>query len=469
MAKRTPLTARIKGRARGLVCMLRLLSALLLVSAAQSFAKDDPVVFKSDVALARIDAQVVDNQGRAITGLEREDFVLRLDGHVLPIRNFASENMPIDILLLLDVSGSMEPHVERIASAAQQALNVLAERDRVAIMVFDTSTRVRLPFRNSHSDVTSELQHLLRSERFNGGTRITHAMLDAANYVAREARPEARRAVVILTDDETQDEENEPRVEAALASANAVLSFLQAPYEPPTMGGGGGGGRPHGTWGSGGGWPGGIGLPGGGPVILGRRGPGGYGGGDPSHSAGTADIARDSGGDTMRVDEASALEDTLARLRQRYALFFHLPEGSAATDRRSVEVDLSNETRLRFQAAEVRYARVYLAGDHSGQRTGPVVSRVQEPADTNVEPAPSQDEAAPKRRKMAVNDDSGPRVNTVDLDSDNSSQQGGSSPAGVSQAPTQNGQSSTHTSSGSTQASQSGGWPRAPQQNTPPK
>ncbi len=75
-------------------------------------------------------------------------------GACCPYKNFASENMPIDILLLLDVSGSMRPHVQRIASAAQQALNVLAEKDRVAIMVFDTSTRVRLRFSNSRGEVT---------------------------------------------------------------------------------------------------------------------------------------------------------------------------------------------------------------------------------------------------------------------------------------------------------------------------
>lgn len=446
---------------------LPLLLLSLLALAMQLSAKDDPVVFKSDVAMTRVDAQVVDHDGRAITGLQVSDFVLRLNGRVLPIRNFASENMPIDILLLLDVSGSMQPHVERIASAAQQALNVLADKDRVAVMTFDTSTRIRLPFTNSHSEITSALNRLLRSERFNGGTRITHALLDAAAYVEREARPDARRAVVVLTDDETQDEEDEPRVEAALARANAVLSFLQAPYELPGMNGGG---RPHGTWGSGGGtWPGGgpLGLPGSGPVILGRRGPGGYGGSDPSHSAGTADIARDSGGDTMRVDEASSLEDTFARLRQRYALYFYLPEGTTAADEQNLRIDLSQEARLRFQEAEIHYRRVYMSGG-SGDRSGPVVTRVQQPVDTNVdvEPATSQDESTPKRRRIAVNDDSGPRVNTIDTDSDANQQ---SSPAPAPQPSSQPAQPSSQSSPSSTQAPPAGGWPRATQPATPPQ
>ena len=278
------------------VDMRRLLPVLSLALATGLCAHDDPVTFKSNVALARVDAQVLDRGGRAITGLEGSDFVLRVDGNIVPIRNFASENTPIDILLLLDVSGSMQPHVARIDSAARQALNVLTPKDRVAIMVFDTYTRIRLPFSDSHSEITNGLDRVLRSERFNGGTHITRAMLDAASYVERQARPEARRAIVILTDDETQDAEDEARVDSALRQANAVLSFLQAPYEPPTFHGGG---RRRGTWGTGGGWPGGgTGWPGGGTGWPGGGGvgfPGGGGGyGGVSHGAGGHHLAKTS-------------------------------------------------------------------------------------------------------------------------------------------------------------------------------
>ena len=194
----------------------------------------------------------------------------------------------------------------------------------------------------------------------------------------KNARPEARRAIVILTDDETQDREDEARVESALDRANAMLSFLRAPYEIPGMPGGGG--VPHGTWGSsgstwpgtGGGWPGGA-----GPVIIGRG--GGYGGGDPSHTAGTDIIARDSGGDVMPVDNASSLQDTLARLRQRYALYFYVPDGMAASPG-SVEVGLSQEARIRFHDADIHYRRVYMAGGKQGsEHAGPTLVRRANP------------------------------------------------------------------------------------------
>jgi VWFA-related protein len=448
--------------------MHRIVLALILTSTAYVYAQEAPVTFKSDVALARIDAQVLDQSGRAVTGLQESDFVLRIDGRVVPIHNFASENMPIDILLLLDVSGSMQPHVERIASAAHQALDVLAVKDRVAVMVFDTNTRLRLPFSASHSEITAELNRVLRSERFNGGTHISQALLEAASYVHRQARPDARRAVVILTDDETQDSEDEPRVENALARANAVLSFLQAPYEPPTMNGGG---RPRRTWGGGGwpgsgtGWPGGggIGFPGGGPVTLGRGGPGGYGG-DRSHTAGTATIASDSGGDTIRVDEASAFEDTLARLRQRYTFNFYFPP--AVAEHPAVRVELSQEARLRYMDADVRSRQVFVSGQGSGESAGPTVitrSHVNDTV-TNVNSSGGETgaEASPSgHRHVAVNEDSGPRVNLPGDDFDASTPQAekqpsqGSSPSSVQTPDKQN--------------SASGGSPRSHQDNPDPQ
>ena len=409
------------------------LTALFLVISSGALAADDPVVFKSEVAMTRVDAQVVDATGRPITGLQAKDFVLRVDGKPQPIRNFLSENMPVDVLLLLDVSGSMQPHIERIADASEKALRVLAPDDRVAIMLFDTRTRLKLPFRSDHGEISEELHSILQSESFNGGTHITHALLDAANYVQKQGRPNARRAIVVLTDDETQDAQDGPRVEQALDEANAVLSFLRAPYAEdfvrgrsgpgghgPMGGSGPVGGGGNGPWGGGGGtWPGGGSpWPGGG-----SRFPGGVtvGRGDSSHSAGTADIAADSGGDVMPVDGASAFEDMLARLRQRYALHFYWPSGTAKPEERIVAVALSRSAGVEYSNAEVRYRRAYI-GTPTGRNSGTLLEVSRQPdsidAENTAVTAPSAKSnssgwntpASTPQRRIAVNEDadSGP-------------------------------------------------------------
>jgi VWFA-related protein len=390
---------------------LYLTLGVTLVATRLLVASGSDVVFRSDVSLVRVDAQVTDRDNRAVTGLRVEDFVLRDEGRPQQIRNFAREEMPVDVLLLLDVSTSMRPHVERIASAAHQALRVLGNDDRVAIMVFDRSTRVRLPFRSSREVVEREFETLLRHENFRGGTDITRGLLDAADYVGRNARREARRAIVILTDDETEFERDDARVGRALVDADAVLSALIAPdaMAGRTRGQGRGGG------GGGGSWPGGSRGPGlGGPlgdIILGRgggrggRSPGSGGsGGSRTRSAGTSEIARESGGDSLPVDDASALETTLSRLRQRYALHFNAPQGARPGQLRNLDVQLTDAALRRYPGAEVRFRRTYRAPD------GPVVAGTAPAADTGAPPETAVVVQGPVlRRRAAVSEPDGAR------------------------------------------------------------
>ncbi len=388
-------------------------SYLLLVTTALGTglsAGDDDLVFRSDVSLVRVDAQVVDSTNRAITHLHAGDFVLREDGKVVPIRNFASENMPVDVLFLLDVSASMRPHVQRIADASGQALTELGKDDRMGIMVFDRSTRVRLSFNSSRQDVQREFDRLLRDERFNGGTDITRAMLDAADYIRREGRRDARRAIVILTDDQTEFDRDDEGVGRALAHADAVMCALIAPDAMQNRGNRGGGQRPGGWGNGGGGLGGGLGGVIFGPRVGGGRPGGGGMGGAHTKSAGTAEIARDSGGDSMSVNDSEALAETLARLRQRYTLYFNLPEGVQPGQDSNIQVDLTPDVRRRFADAEVRYRRTSMSNSDS-RGAGPTkVTRAPRDSGLSDSSDSTTDSSTPTvhRRRVAVNEDGTP-------------------------------------------------------------
>jgi VWFA-related protein len=366
----------------GLVC----LGAGLFSTIARA---DDPVVFRSDVALVRVEAQVVDRNNRAVPGLGPQDFVLRESGVAQKIQSVDSENIPIDLLLLLDVSASMRPHIQRISTAAHDALREMRPSDRIAIMVFDRSTRVRMGFGSSR-DAERELEQLLYDETFRGGTDITLGMYDAADFLRREGRPEARKAIVIVTDDETERNRDVDGVSRALGRADAVLSALIAPDAMRNRGMGGGG------------------YPGGGPglggplggVIFGRPRmgyPGGGGYNSHTQSAGTREIAMRSGGDSMPVDNSYALQDTLERIRQRYALHFYLPEGVRAGEERHITLELADATRNRYPGAEIRYRQSYYAP------TGSVTPSTAPTIVSSGNTAPSGDPDRPvMRRRPAI-------------------------------------------------------------------
>ena len=65
----------------------------------------------------------------------------------------------------------------------------------------------------------------------------------------------------------------------------------------------------------------------------------------------------------MRIEDASALEDTLTRLRQRYALHFTLPEGVKAGQERTILVTLAAAAARRYPDVELRFRKTYIAQD----------------------------------------------------------------------------------------------------------
>ena len=392
----------------------------LLLAACGVAASDDEStpVFRSDVSMGRIDTLVLDRWQHPIGGLRKEDFLLRQDGKVVSIRNLAYEDLPVDVLLLLDVSGSMRVHVQKVASAAHRALAVLGDQDRVGIMVFDTRTRVRLSFRQDLNEVERKLDDVVETEGFNGGTNINGALLDAAAYIEREGRPQMRHAIAIVTDDQALPCD-QARVLTALDRADAVLMVLLAPPFMDVRGPyPGGGGPPRRSPPITAPWPGGQGPLGG--IILGRRRgpPGSPVPGSPpvavgyprSTSAGSPEIARASGGDALSVNNAGAVETTFERIRRRYAVYFYLPDGMEIG--RGMELDLTEAARRKHPDAALQYRQVALAKD--GARPG-LITRVpaHPPSGRDPEPAKAQSSdtspASPHRRP-GVNDSTGPQV-----------------------------------------------------------
>jgi len=313
----------------------------LLAMAGSVFAQDE-AVFRSDVTVGRIDAQVLNGKNLPVGHLYEDSFVLRYNGKPVKITEFSYEKMPADVLLLLDVSGSMQVQIERLAAAAQRALDMLGPDDYVGVMTFDSGTRVQLKMAPNRAAVTKKLDDIVRSS-FGGGTDINGALLEAARYIGKEGRRDARRAIVIVTDDQAVAI-HRAKVGAALSEADAVLMALITPKMD--MGRGGPmGRRPP------------FGVPGIPPVILG---PGG--GPFENATAGTAVIAEESGGESRPIGEAYAIEQIFARIRQWYAIYFSLPD--AVQDPKTIDVamDITDAVRWVYPDAELRYRQTYLTG-----------------------------------------------------------------------------------------------------------
>ena len=400
-----------RGTAGLAIAMLQILAFAQAAFAQTEKPKEETPVFRSDVSMGRVDVQVVDRYDLPVSGLTADDFLLRYRGEAIPIRQFQYENMPMDVVLLLDVSGSMRPQVQRVASASHRALAALGKHDRVGIMTFNTRSSVRLKLSGDRDEVERKLDDIVDRGSFGGGTDINGALLEAAEYLGKEGRRDARRAIVIVTDDIARPCD-QLRISMALSEADALVMALLAPVvleqigpsgspagRPPVLGPWPGGGGPLGgvIWG-----PGRMPMPGGGPS------------GAPSDmpSAGTANVARDSGGESLPVNNASTLETTFARIRKRYAIYYYLPEGTGASSSDSgVAVDLTAAARTLYPEGELRYRQVFLAGNVRRTFVKRVVLNGPVREAGAVAPASVESPVSLSgRRRSGVDEAAGPRV-----------------------------------------------------------
>ena len=196
--------------------------------------------FRAGVTLVKVDVSVTDAKGRAISGLTQNDFEVLDENTPQPIAYFDHESEPLDILLLLDVSGSMHRSLMELAATARGALRPLQPSDRVAVMLFAREAAVRQPFTADFGLVASNIAGAVNASDLGSGTAINAAIVSAAGYL-RGQPSAARRAVLIVTDNlslnyRLPDEEVIRALYAVDTTLDAILIGKQRRPDAPRPG-----------------------------------------------------------------------------------------------------------------------------------------------------------------------------------------------------------------------------------------
>jgi VWFA-related protein len=92
--------------------------------------------FRSGIEAVRVDVLVVD-RGEPVRGLKAEDFEIRDNGVLQQIDRVSFEQIPLNVVLALDMSGSLEgDRLEHLRGAAGALLDGLKEDDQAALVTF---------------------------------------------------------------------------------------------------------------------------------------------------------------------------------------------------------------------------------------------------------------------------------------------------------------------------------------------
>lgn len=292
------------------------------------------VVFRTEVRQVRVDAEVYDATG-VIQGLDRTDFRVFDNGQERDVASTSQDELPLDVLLLFDVSGSMRPAIQGVADSASEAFAQLKKGDRVAVMSFHSESHLLLSFSTNLDRVGDVIDQRILGGHFGGGTLIQNAVSDATDVFLRDSERNRRRAIVVITDNEGQRTRREESLLTALWEADVTVCGL-------LVGGGfGGHGGPRRVR-----IPRGVMSPGTIPLDLALR-------------VGVDGLAEKTGGELVPGERAHAFAGLVKRLRQRYAIYYSMPTGTAG-EQRQVRVDLADAARSRFPQARVRCRKGYV-------------------------------------------------------------------------------------------------------------
>jgi len=175
--------------------------------------------------LLRFNASVTDRNGRAISGMRESDFTVWENGIERRVTNVSPANEPFNLVLLLDVSGSVEERMDFIRKAARDFLRTASPQDRISIISFRDDIQVI-------SDFSTDRQMLSRKlDEIDAGGAT--ALYDALGYVLSEPVKKLRgerMAIVVMSDgDDNKSFLPFPAILGALYESGALVYPLYVP------------------------------------------------------------------------------------------------------------------------------------------------------------------------------------------------------------------------------------------------
>jgi Ca-activated chloride channel homolog len=186
-------------------------------------------VIRMNVDLVLIPVTVTDPMNRLVTGLEKDDFQIYENSVQQPITSFASEDAPVSIGIIFDLSGSMTSKLIRARESILQFIKTANPQDEFFVIGFNDRPELIEDFTSSVEDIEARLATVRSGHRT--------ALLDAIYYglaKMKEARHE-RKALLIVSDggdNRSRYTEGELRAQVRESDVELYSIGIFDPYAP---------------------------------------------------------------------------------------------------------------------------------------------------------------------------------------------------------------------------------------------
>ena len=114
-------------------------------------------VIHTDSRLVLVPVSVTDPMERFVTGLNRDNFEVFEGAKPQAVQHFYSEDTPVSLGIILDVSGSMSDKLERVRDAVNQLCEVSNPQDEYFMITFADEPRLAVDFTTNPDELRKEL------------------------------------------------------------------------------------------------------------------------------------------------------------------------------------------------------------------------------------------------------------------------------------------------------------------------
>lgn len=173
-----------------------------------------------NVDVVQVTVTVSDNRGKFVAGLPRSAFHVFEDNKLQTISHFASEDIPLELIVAIDISGSMTPAMPKLRAAVKQFLADVPKQHQVTLLGFNDT--IFTPTRRS-TDPAERAKAVDRLASW-GSTALYDAILRGVEMLGRQT---GRKALVVFSDGEDQGSHATINdVERRLQSSDVTLYMI---------------------------------------------------------------------------------------------------------------------------------------------------------------------------------------------------------------------------------------------------
>jgi Ca-activated chloride channel family protein len=188
--------------------------------------KMDERTIRVDVDLVLVNVTVTDPFQRLVTGLERENFRIFEDNIEQEVVHFSSEDVPISIGVIFDLSGSMSNKVDKARLAALQFFKTANPQDEFFLVSFNDRAQLTSRFTTS----VEELQTRMMYTQPKGRTALLDAIYLGLSQMKIARNP--KRALLIISDGgDNHSRYNERDIKTFVREADVQL-YAVGIYDP---------------------------------------------------------------------------------------------------------------------------------------------------------------------------------------------------------------------------------------------